>query len=136
MQFPFLNDPFVEAIAKRCRAVVARQSAPSLNAAAEALGVPPAALQRFMNAQERQIDTVFLIDLVAALVHESAIDPKWLLTGEYDGEMHRKALALGEDRSAHGARAVRAFIQHEYRELHHARHFFSLPLLPESSLGK
>lgn len=50
-------------------------------------------------------------------VHEAGIDPKWLLTGHYDPAMHRKALLLGEDRSASGARALREFVQDEYRRL-------------------
>lgn len=134
--FSFLNDPFVEAIAKRCRSVIARQSPPCLDAIAEALSLPADAVQRFMNAEERRIDTVFLIDLVAGLVHECGIDPKWLLTGDYDGEMHRMALLLGEDRGSHGARAIREFVLHEYQELRQARHFFSLPMLREHAIGK
>jgi hypothetical protein len=134
--FPFLNDPFVEAMAKRCRSMVARQPGHCLDAVAAKLSVSPDALERFMNAEERRIDTVFLIDLVAALVHECAIDPKWLLTGEYDGEMHRKALVLGEDRTPRGARAIREFVQHEYWELRQAKQFFPLSLLRESSIGK
>jgi hypothetical protein len=136
VHFPFLNDPFVEAMAKRCRNMVARQPGHCLDAVAETLSVSPDALERFMNAQERRIDTVFLIDLVAALVHECGIDPKWLLTGEYDGEMHRKALVLGEDRTRRGARAIREFVQQEYWELRQAKPFFPLSLLRESSIGK
>jgi hypothetical protein len=134
--FPFLNDPYAEAIAKRCRSVVARQPGSCLDAVAASLSVPREALGQFMNAEARRIDTVFLIDLMAAFVYECGIDPTWLLTGDYDGEMHRKALLLGEDRGALGARAVRDLVQHEYRELRPAKHFFSLPDLWETSLGK
>jgi hypothetical protein len=134
--FPFLNDPFVEAIAKRSRGVVARQPAPSLDAVAAALSLPPDALRRFMNAQDRRIDTVFLIDIVAALVHECGIDPKWLLAGDYDGEMHRKALLLGEDRGSRGVRAVRDFVQREYRQLRQARHSFPLSMPWVSSVDE
>jgi hypothetical protein len=134
--FPFLNDPFVESIAKRCRGVVARQPGRGLDAVATELRLPSDALQRFMNAEERRIDAVFLIDLVARLVHECGIDPKWLLTGDYDGEIHRKALLLGEDRSSRGARAIRELVQHEYQELRSAKNFFSLSALRQSATGR
>ena len=135
MLFSFLNDPFVEAIAKRCRSVIARQPG-TCHAIAETLSLPTDALQRFLNPEERRIDTVFLIDLVAGLVRECGIDPRWLLTGEYDGEMHRKALLLGEDRGSHGARAIRELVLEGYGELRQSRHFFSLPMLREGSIGK
>lgn len=56
MLFSFLNDPFVEAIAKRCRAVSARQPGPC-HAIAATLSLPTDALQRFLNLGERRIDT-------------------------------------------------------------------------------
>ena len=73
----------------------------------------------------RLVDTSFLIDLVAALVQDCAIDPKWLLTGEYDGAAHRRALLLGEDRSIRGTRVMREFVYDEYRQLRHAKSFLS-----------
>lgn len=133
--FSFLNDPFVEAIAKRCRTVIARQPG-SPHAIAATLSLPIDALQGFLNPEERRIDTVFLIDLVAGLVRECGIDPKWLLTGEYDGEMHRKALLLGEDRGGHGARSIRELVLQEFGELRQSKHFFALPMLSDSSIGK
>lgn len=135
MLFSFLNDPFVEAIAKRCRSVIARQPGPA-HAFAATLGLPADALQGFLDPEARRIDTVFLIDLVTALVRECGIDPKWLLTGEYDGEMHRKALLLGEDRGNHGAHSIRELVVQAYGELRRSEPFFSLPMLREGSLGK
>jgi len=135
MLFSFLNDPFVEAIAKRCRSVVARQPGACHDIAAT-LSLPADALQGFLNPEERCIDTVFLIDLVASLVHECGMDPRWLLTGEYDGEMHRKALLVGEDRGSQGARSIRALVVQAYGELRRSKYFFSLPMLREGSIGK
>lgn len=63
------------------------------------------------------IDITFLIDAVAALVHEAGIDPKWLLTGTYDAALHRQALWLGEDRSAAGARIIRTLVQDQFQQL-------------------
>jgi len=70
-----------------------------------------------MVSTEEVIDTGFLLDVIAALVHEAGIDPEWLLTGQYDPAMHRKALILGEDRSANGALAMRAFVEAEFRRV-------------------
>ena len=60
------------------------------------------------------------------LVHECGVDPKWLLTGEYDGALHRQALLLGEDRTGAGARVVRDFVKEQYRQLRHSK-LLSLP---------
>jgi hypothetical protein len=128
VQLPFLNDPFVEAIAKRARSVIARHPASCLSAIAETLSLPPDTLQRFVDGRDRVIDTSLLIDVIAALVQECAIDPKWLLTGDCDGAMHRRALVLGEDRSRAGTRALREFVYGEYRRLRHAQSFFGWSL--------
>jgi len=124
VQLSFVNDPFIEAIAKRARNVIARHRNPCLNAIAETLSLPLDTLERFADGRDRVIDTSFLIDVVAALVQECGVDPKWLLTGEYDGAMHRQALLLGEDRSRAGTRMLREFVYGEYRRLRHARSFF------------
>jgi len=128
LQFPFLNDPFIEAIAKRVRSVIARHPGPCLNAIAERLSLPLGALQPLVDGRDRVIDTSLLIDVVAALVQECAIDPKWLLTGDCDGAMHRRALVLGEDRSRAGTRALREFVYSEYRRLRHGKSFIGWPL--------
>ena len=128
MQLPFVNDPFIEAIAKRARSVIARHRSPCLNAIAETLNLPLETLERFADGRDRVIDTSLLIDVVAALVQECGVDPKWLLTGEYDGAMHRRALVLGEDRSRAGTRTLREFVYGEYRRLRHARSFLGWTL--------
>jgi hypothetical protein len=56
------------------------------------LRVSPEALQRLLNDRERAIDTGILIDVVAALVREFAVDPQWLLTGQYDSATHCASL--------------------------------------------
>lgn len=136
MQFSFLNDPVVEAIAKRARSVVARQPGSCLDAVAETLRVPRESLTRLLDPRERVIDTSLLIDVVAALVREFAIDPKWLLTGEYDGAVHRHALMLGEDRSSRGIRAIRELVYDEYRRLRHAKSLLEWPFTRRTGHAK
>ena len=113
----FANDALVDQMAERVRAVIARQPGHRIDVVAMTLRLSPERLERLMASKDAVIDTAFLLDAVAALVHEAGIDPEWLLTGHYDPAMHRKALLLGEDRSADGARALRAFVEDEYRRL-------------------
>jgi hypothetical protein len=120
------NDQFIEAIATRVRAVLARQPADCLERATASLEIPADALQRSIAGGDDLIDISVIIDVVAVLVHECGIDPKWLLTGEYDGALHREALLLGEDRTSHGARVVREFVKEQYRQLRQPR-LLSLP---------
>jgi hypothetical protein len=112
-----LNDPVVDDMAERVRAVITRQPGHRIDVVAQTLRLSPQCLEQLMANEDDVIDTVFLIDVIAALVHEAGIDPKWLLTGQYDPAMHRKALLLGEDRSPHGARVMRRFIDDEYRRV-------------------
>ena len=113
----FANDSLVDEMAERVRAVIARQPGHRIDVVAQTLRLSPEGLEHLMTNTGEVTDTVFLLDAVAALVHEAGIDPKWLLTGHYDPAMHRKALLLGEDRSATGARALREFVEDEYRRL-------------------
>lgn len=136
MHISFLNDPFIEAIAKRARGVIARHGGQGVSAVAETLSLPLDKLQGFVDGRDRIIDASLLIDVVAALVQEWAIDPKWLLTGECDGAMHRRALALGEDRSRAGTRALREFVYGEYQRLRHDKSFWESPLPPPSRHAK
>lgn len=112
-----LNDPLVDEMAERIRAVIARQPGHRIDVVAHTLRVSPERLEQLMNGKADVIDTVFLIDVIAALVHESGIDPKWLLSGQYDPGMHRKALLLGEDRSPTGARVMRDLVEGEYQRV-------------------
>jgi hypothetical protein len=120
------NDPFIEPIATRARAVLARQPADCLERAAASLDIPVDALQHLIAGGDHLIDISFIIDVVAVLVHECGVDPKWLLTGDYDGALHRQALLLGEDRTSQGARVVREFVKEQYRELRQPK-LLSLP---------
>ena len=113
----FANDSLIEEMAERVRAVIARQPGHRIDVVAQTLRLSPVGLEHLMANPDDAIDVTFLLDAVAALVHEAGMDPKWLLTGQYDPAMHRKALLLGEDRSADGARVMREFVEEEYRRL-------------------
>jgi hypothetical protein len=63
------------------------------------------------------LDIGSIIDLIAAVVREFAVDPRWLLTGKYDGAVHRRALLLGENRTPAGERELREFVEKQYREV-------------------
>ena len=63
------------------------------------------------------IEADFAIDVIAALVRECAVDPQWLLTGKYDGAVHRRALLMGESRNGAGEQELREFVHKQYREL-------------------
>lgn len=113
----FLHDAVVTGMAERVRAVIARQPGHRVDVVAQTLRLSPEGLQHLMTDGDDPIDTIFLVDVVSALVHESGIDPKWLLTGQYDPAMHRKALLLGEDRSPQGSSDMRAFVEEEFRRV-------------------
>src|SRR5689334_742679 len=117
------NDSFIEAIAERLRAVIARQPGHELDDMASILRVSPEALERLLNDRERAIDTGILIDIVAALVREFAVDPQWLLTGQYDSAMHRRALLLREEHTNESSRAVREFVREQFQRLRESVRF-------------
>ena len=121
------NEPVVQAIGKRARSLLAQRSGGRLEDTAEELGLPVENLRQFLCGREPAIDTIFLIDVVAALVHDSGVDPKWLLTGQYDGALHRLTLLLGEDRSPKGVRAIRRLVEAEYRQLRRPSLLSSVP---------
>ena len=107
----------MEAIMERIRAVLSRQPGHSVRVAADSLNIPAIDLARLLDKRDRVADRDLMIDVIAALVHEAAIDAHWLLTGEYDGAMHRQALLLGEERGAKGRTVVRDFVDQQYRRL-------------------
>ncbi|HEY2851857.1 MAG TPA: hypothetical protein VGJ18_03375 [Gemmatimonadaceae bacterium] len=122
------DDPFIDAIAQRIRAVTARLPRAWLDILAEMLRVPAGDFRVFIEEPGRRIDTTFLIEVVAALVQEYAVDPQWLLSGEYDYGTHRDALLLGEDRSPRGGRVLREFVGDLFRRLRdRPRDLTSLP---------
>lgn len=103
-------------VRERIRAVVARQSGHNLCAAAEYLNLPALDLARLLDCADVP-DRAFLIDAITALAYDAGVDPHWLLTGQYDGAMHRHVLLLGEDRTARGRAAVRNFVDQQFRRL-------------------
>jgi hypothetical protein len=125
------NDPFIEAIAERLRAVIARQPGRRPDDIASILRVSPEALQRLLNDRERSIDTGFLIDVVAALVREFAVDPQWLLTGQYDSATHRRALLLGEEHTNESCHALREFVREQFQRLRESVQFPPPPPFPK-----
>lgn len=84
---------------------------------ARSLTVRVDALRRLLQDSGQSIDTKFLIQVVVALVRESGIDPKWLLSGQYDGAMHRQALLIGEDASLRGVQTLHELVRDEYKRL-------------------
>ena len=119
--------PFIEAVADRIRAVVCREPRHTLDATADRLCVSVEELRTLLVDNARHADLRVVLDVAAALVHEYAIDPKWLLTGQYDGTMHRQALILGEDRSRVGREKVRELVQALYDRLRERRLYLALP---------
>ena len=120
------TDALIEGITVRARTVLARQPGYCPGAVAARLRLPIEKLDTLLNERSISVDTNFLIDIVVALVHECAVDPKWLLTGQCDSALHRQALLIGEDRSAKGAQAIRNLVEAEYRRLRRSK-LFSLP---------
>ena len=112
-----VNDPVLQSIAQRIRAIVAQEPAHTLDVLAATLHTQPYAFRRLVEDREGAIDPALLIDVVTAFVREFAIDPQWLLTGTYDSGVHSRALVLGEDRSEYGVRAIQEFVREQYRKL-------------------
>jgi plasmid maintenance system antidote protein VapI len=128
LSIPRVNQPFIAGIAERIRAVIARQPGHTLEDFAETLDVATDAFRELINGRQAQIDETFLIDIVTALARELAVDPEWLLTGQYDTATHWHALLIGEDRTEDGARALRDFVDQRYRVLREDTLFPSLRL--------
>ena len=63
------------------------------------------------------IDTAFLIDVLGAFVRILALDPHWLLTGEYDANSHRRVLELIEARGHAAERVVRQWLVEHVQRL-------------------
>lgn len=121
------NDPYVEAIAHRVRTVV-RQPGHALDVVARRLDLPEPEFRRLVEEPDRTIDTGFLIDVLGALVRVFALDPKWLLTGEYDAAVHRRALELTEANPHVAEGTVREWVREQYRRLHAGLEPWPLPI--------
>lgn len=117
MLFFATHDPITQAIAERVRLVISRQPGHRLDEVARSLNVPLDGFCRLLEDSDQSIDTTLLIDVVVSLVREAGIDPKWLLSGHYDGAMHRQALILGEDQTLQGAQSLRELVVEEYKRL-------------------
>ena len=100
-----LDEPLIAGIADRLRGVL--QHRPAFCAAiANEIGIPTSQIDQLFHCEHELIDAELLIDVIAIVVQDDAIDPHWLLTGEYDLDTHRAALALVEDNST--VRATRS----------------------------
>lgn len=124
-----VNDPLITAIRERLCAIVGNLPHASVGDLASQLAVEQDRLRVLLDEGDRRIDVAFLIDVVAAVVREFAIDPQWLLTGRYDPTEHWRALMRGEDRSATGRDALRHFVREQYQWLRDGLSFFSWSLL-------
>lgn len=116
MLFRRREDREICTITERIQAVMARQSGYDLCLAADSLKLPALDLARLLEAPALA-DRALVVDVITALVYEAGVDPQWLLTGEYDGTVHRQVLMLGEDRSSQGRAAVHDFVQRQYRRV-------------------
>jgi hypothetical protein len=119
------NDPVIAAIRERLCAIVERLPRRSVAELASYLAVEPDPLHVLLDEGDKPIDVAFLIEVVAAVVREAAVDPQWLLTGRYDGNQHRQALTLGENRSAAGRQALRDFVREQFHRLRDGISYFS-----------
>lgn len=122
-----VTNPFAHAILSRIRSVILRQNGHNLDGVAAGLRVDPLAFRALMEQRDGAIDIPLLIDVVSALVWESAIDPIWLLSGHYDARTHREMLLLGEDRSTAGVNAVRAIVWRQFEQLSNSVRSLSSP---------
>jgi hypothetical protein len=121
-------DHSLAAIAHRVRVVVERTPGRTLDELAETLLLEPIAFRRLVEDEENPLDATFVLDTVASLVYCQGLDPQWLLTGQYDAAMHRRALSLGEERGAHALRKVRQFVQEQFeRQRRNTPPFLSFP---------
>jgi len=121
------DSPYIAGVVDRVRAVICRDLRHTPDVVATSLCVDVDELRALLGDGATEVDGVFLLDVVAALVQEYGIDPRWLLTGQYDGGVHRHALTLGEDRSKAGRQHLRDFVQAEYNQLREKRTYLSLP---------
>ena len=111
-----VKDPSIQAIADRVRSVIADEPRQSIDLLVATLRADPDEVRSLLEGSAT-VDVALLIDLVAALVHEFAVDPQWLLTGHYNPTVHRRALLLAEDRGIDGERAIRQLVREQYYKL-------------------
>jgi hypothetical protein len=82
------NGSSAPAIAARVRGLIGGQDRGSASALADRLGVSELALRMTIDPDEPQPNLLVLL----AVVREYAVDPMWLLTGDYSLATHRQAM--------------------------------------------
>ena len=107
--------------------MICRDPHHTLHAVADKLCVRADDLRLLIDEKSAGVTLEFTLDVVAAIVHEYGIDPKWLLTGQYEGTIHRHALMLGEDRTRAGRQNIRHFVQLQNDRIREKRVYLTLP---------
>jgi hypothetical protein len=90
---PPTNEPRIAAIAQRVREFLLRQPGVSLPALAERLCICEDDLRNALGPDRGLVDAAVLIDVITDTIRHYAVDPRWVLTGEYDPATHRAAQA-------------------------------------------
>lgn len=86
-----LNERLIRDISQRLRALLLRTPGYSVEHVAGRLELPLEPLRKLLEPHPgHYIDTDFLVDALAAVVHEYGVDPTWLLTGEYRAATHQQ----------------------------------------------
>ncbi|MFL5612465.1 MAG: hypothetical protein ACJ796_02255 [Gemmatimonadaceae bacterium] len=111
------SDNSLPAITERIRVILEHQRGPTLDDLAESLLLEPSAFRRLIEEPSSAPDASFVLDVVVSLAYCQGVDPQWLLTGRYDGMIHRQVLSLGEERSAGGMQRMREFVQGQFERL-------------------
>ena len=80
-------------IAARIRGLLVGQDGGDLGATAVRLRVDATSLHMSVDEQSPYPT----LDVIAAIVREYGVDPRWVLTGDYDSVTHRRSLELTTD---------------------------------------
>jgi hypothetical protein len=75
-------------IASRIRGLIGGQAGGDLGVIATQLGISEVALRISVD----DLSPHPTIDVIAAVISHFAVDPTWLLTGDYDAQTHRRSL--------------------------------------------
>ena len=95
MATPSLSPAERQAIAERMRGIIGAENR-DLRATAARLRVAEESLRASIDRDAPRLR----LDILLAIIREYAVDPTWLLSGEYDLEIHRRML---EDTDITGA---------------------------------
>jgi hypothetical protein len=91
-------------IAARVRGLIGGQDGGNLAVVATRLGVSELSLRLTIDESSPQPTLAVLL----AIIREYAVDPTWLLTGQYDAATHRQAMATDRAAAAEALRQVAA----------------------------